>query len=459
MRFVTLSLALVLPLHAAVIGISKPAQPLTAERINTTLPAKQRTAWLEYLHRSEAQMAADKAGLAAERQGMTDIPPMPKQGFAGRAMPLHADPQFYKSEAGRHAGDIVVSFQIPSGGWSKNLAFNEPRAKGQLYATANLAPTPGNEGDFDKPRDEHWHYIGTLDNDATNTEIHFLAELSAANPGKEGDAYRASALRGIEYLLHAQYPNGGWPQVWPLEGGYHDAVTFNDNAVAESAETLTLVAKGERSAMPKRDESMSPPAPGAGAMDAPTEDYSFVPAAVRARAKAAVAKALECILAAQVRLPAADGKGTVLTVWPQQSDPLTLKPVSARNYEMEALASGESADLMEYLMSLEKPSPQVVRSIEAAAAWFEAHKIMGYVYAGGRGTPGGRKLTEKEGAGPLWSRYYSMTTGKPIFGDRDKTIHDDLMDISLERRNGYGWYGEAPKHALAQYAEWKKLHP
>jgi PelA/Pel-15E family pectate lyase len=84
---------------------------------------------------------------------------------------------------------------------------------------------------------------------------------------------------------------------------------------------------------------------------------------------------------------------------------------------------------------------------------------MGYVYAGGRGTPGGRKLTEKEGAGPLWSRYYSMTTGKPIFGDRDKTIHDDLMDISLERRNGYGWYGEAPKHALAQYAEWKKQHP
>ena len=106
--------------------------------------------------------------------------------------------------------------------------------RGQIYATANLPPTPQQDGDFDKPADEKWHYMGTLDNDSTNTEIHFLAELSAAFPGKDGDAYRASALRGIEYLLHAQYPNGGWPQVWPLEGGYHDAITFNDDAVTES---------------------------------------------------------------------------------------------------------------------------------------------------------------------------------------------------------------------------------
>jgi len=43
------------------------------------------------------------------------------------------------------------------------------------------------------------------------------------------------------YLLAAQFPNGGWPQVWPLEGGYHDAITYNDNAVIESPETLTAI--------------------------------------------------------------------------------------------------------------------------------------------------------------------------------------------------------------------------
>jgi PelA/Pel-15E family pectate lyase len=97
----------------------------------------------------------------------------------------------------------------------------------------------------------------------------------------------------------------------------------------------------------------------------------------------------------------------------------------------------------------------VVRSIDAAATWFEAHKIMGYTWSGGRGTPGGRALKASPGAGPLWARYYSLTTQKPIFGDRDKKIHDDVMELSLERRNGYGWYGAGPEKTLRAYAEWK----
>ena len=457
MRFLKLSCLLALPLHAAVIGTSKPAEPLTVARINGMLPAKQRGPWLEYMRRSESQMTADKAALAAERAGLTAIPPLPKQGATGRAVPLHRDAEFYNSAEARRIGDTILSFQIPSGGWSKNLAMTEPRLRGQLYATANLPPTPQPEGDFDKPLEEKWHYIGTLDNDATNTEIHFLAELSAAFPGKDGDAYRAAALRGIEYLMKAQFPNGGWPQVWPLEGGYHDAITFNDDAVTESAETLTLAARGKLSPLEKRDDVFGGDV--AAGSQGPSEDFTFVPQAVRVRAKAAADKALQCILATQLRLPWPDGKGTVLTIWAQQNDPLTLKPVAARNYEPEALAASESASVVDYLMSLPNPSPAVVASVDAAAAWFQAHKITGFAYAGGRGTAGGRKLVAKEDAGPLWSRYYSLTTGKPIFGDRDKTIHDDLMDISLERRNGYGWYGNGPERALSVYAEWKPKHP
>jgi PelA/Pel-15E family pectate lyase len=145
----------------------------------------------------------------------------------------------------------------------------------------------------------------------------------------------------------------------------------------------------------------------------------------------------------------------VLAVWAQQDDALTLAPVAGRNYEPASLSAGESASVMEYLMSLQHPSPAVVRSVDAAAAWFEAHKVMGYTWSGGRDTPGGRKLAASPGAGPLWARYYSIATGLPVFGDRDKTIHDDVMDLSLERRNGYGWYGVAPKRALEQYAAWK----
>jgi len=428
------------------------------------LPAAQRAPWLAYIKSSEAQMSADKASLAAEREGLATIPALPKQGFSGRAIPLHRGPEFYKSDEAKRIGDIILSFQTPGGGWSKNLAMDEPRQRGQLYATANLSPVASAKGDFDEPKDEKWHYISTLDNDATNTELHFLAELSAALPGKDGDKYRASALKGYEYLLHSQYPNGGWPQVWPLEGGYHDAITYNDDAVTESAETLANVSEAERvTSEPDEDEvagaKMMAERMGRPyvAPQATVEDYTFVPAALRARAKVAVAKALDIILKTQLRVAVPDGKGTVLTVWAQQNDPLTLEAVSARNYEMPSLSSGESASVLEYLMSIEHPSPAVVRAINAAAAWFEAHKIMGYAWTGGRGDPGGRTFKAVPGAGPLWARYYSLTTQKPIFGDRDKSIHDDVMELSLERRNGYGWYGAAPEKALTQYAEWKKV--
>jgi hypothetical protein len=452
-RSIVFFLVALLPLHASVVGVSKPAESLTEARV-MALPAAQRGVWLDYLKRSEAQKAADKRVLAAERVGMTELPPLPKQGFSSRSIPLHRDAAFYKSDEARHIGDDILSFQIASGGWSKNLDMSVPRLKGQAYATANLAPVSSGPGDFDEAQDESWHYAGTLDNDATNTELHFLAELSSAWPGPEGDKYRASFLRGIEYLLHAQYPNGGWPQVWPLEGGYHDAITFNDDAVTESAEVLTLAAKGLKVRSAGEDEAISsskmPGDATPSATQAAMEDYSFVPAALRLKAKAGAAKALECILATQVRA------GGVLTVWAQQHDPLTLKPVSGRNFEPASLSSGESASVMEYLMELPKPSAAVVKSIDAAAAWFEAHKVMGYAWSGGRGTPGGRKLTAAPGAGPIWARYYSIETGKPIFGDRDKTIHDDVMELSLERRNGYAWYGVEPAKALAEYMEWEK---
>ncbi len=436
-RTLFLSLVVLLPFHAALIGVSKPAQSLTAARV-LTLPAARRRPWLAYLKQSQAQMRADKAVLAAERVGVNEIPPLPKDSFSARSIPLHRDATFYRSDEARHIAAVILSFQTPAGGWSKNLDMGgAPRLRGQSYAAANLAPVASGPGDFDQPQDPHWHYVGTLDNDATNTELRFLAEMAAAWPGPDGDAYRASFLRGIGYLLHAQFPNGGWPQVWPLEGGYHDAITFNDDAITESAEVLKLSASGERTGL---------------------EDYSFVPPALRARAKAAATKALDCILTAQVSIPAASGRGTLLRVWSQQNDPLTLAPVAGRNFEPAALSSGESTSVMEYLMSLPSPSPAIVRSVDAAANWFEAHKIIGYTWSGGRATPGGRRLTATPGAGPLWARYYSLTTGRPIFGDRDKTIHDDVMDLSLERRNGYAWYGNGPAQALDAYAAWKLKH-
>jgi PelA/Pel-15E family pectate lyase len=425
-RIFLLAMLTATPLYSSVIGVSKPAESITAARI-ATLPQRDRPVWMAYLNRSQRQMQIDRAALAAERTAGAPEPPMPKEGFSARTMPLDRDVTWYGTADALRIADTIVSFQTPAGGWSKNLDMSAgPRARGQSYTPDNLSKHPS-EDDFDTPKDPHWNYVGTLDNDATNTELHFLARVSGATSATVGKPYRTSFLRGIRYLLDAQFPNGGWPQVWPLEGGYHDAITYNDNAVTESAALLSAVAEGNG-------------------------DYAFVPPVLRLKARLAAAHAVACILATQVVV-----KGK-LTVWAQQQDALTLAPVAGRNYEPAALSSGESADILIYLMQLPHPSSAVVATINAGAAWLKAAAITGQEWVGGRGTAGGRHLEAKSGAGPIWARYYSITTGQPVFGDRDKTIHDDVSELSLERRNGYAWYSGGAQQALDAYSVWSANH-
>jgi PelA/Pel-15E family pectate lyase len=101
--------------------------------------------------------------------------------------------------------------------------------------------------------------------------------------------------------------------------------------------------------------------------------------------------------------------------------------------------------------------PELQAAIHAAAAWLEQGAILGYEFSGAD-TPEGRTLKVKPGAGPIWARYYT-TDFKARFGDRDKTIHDNVNELSKERRNGYSWYNTAPKNALKAYAKWAKSHP
>jgi PelA/Pel-15E family pectate lyase len=161
---------------------------------------------------------------------------------------------------------------------------------------------------------------------------------------------------------------------------------------------------------------------------------------------------LDCILASQVMVK---GKRRV---WSQQHDALTLAPIAGRNYEPAALSSGESSDVLLFLMGLQHPSPAVIASVHAGVAWLKVATITGQEWVGGRGTPGGRHLEAKPGAGSIWARYYGISTGMPVFGNRDKTIHDDVSELSLERRNGYAWYSSGPQQALDIYAVWSRLH-
>ena len=51
----------------------------------------------------------------------------------------HDDPAYYGTAQARHIADVIVSFQTPAGGWSKNMSFcGELRKPGQPYAADNL---------------------------------------------------------------------------------------------------------------------------------------------------------------------------------------------------------------------------------------------------------------------------------------------------------------------------------
>ncbi len=398
------------PAYANVVGTTVPDKPLTAERV-TGHPD-----WQAYLARSQATMAADKAALSAEQPAATYTPVI--ESSAGlKTMPLDREAAWYATPQARHVADVIVSFQTPAGGWSKNSARDGAlRQKGQPFTAAHSKPAPD---------DVPWNWVGTFDNSATTTEMRFLARVAAQAPSTEGDTYRASFLRGLNYMFVAQYPNGGWPQVYPLQGGYHDAITYNDDALGDITSLLHDVAGG-------------------------TGDFAFVPPALRTQAQTAEAQAVACILATQVRI---DGK---LTVWGQQHDPLTLAPAGARNFEPASLSSSESAFLLVYLMKLKNPSPEVVASVHAGVAWVKAAALHDLAWKRG---PDGNSLVPAPGAPLLWARYYSLTTGKPIFGDRDLTIHDDVTEISAERRNGYSWYNSSAQKALDAYAKWSQAHP
>jgi PelA/Pel-15E family pectate lyase len=407
------------PVIASVVGHSEPAPSLTQARIDGRADAAR---WSDYLKRSQAQRAADKAALAAELKPGQAPPAPPPEGH-GVTMPLDRAPEWYASSEARHVADVIVSFQTPAGGWGKNQRRDgPPRQPGQPYVADNISKYLAPD-DFDTPLEPDWNYVGTLDNDATSTEMRFLGLVIAQAPGPEGDAYRQSFLRGIDYLLNAQYPNGGWPQVWPLEGGYHDAITYNDDAVTLAAGLLTDTAAGR---------------------------YPFVPPGVRARTRAASEAALRCILDTQVKIAGQP------MIWAQQHDMLTLRPVSGRNFEPAELSSDESANILMYLMSLPHPSDETVAAIKGGIAYF--HKTGLHDVAWVR-TDHGRDLIAAPGAPVLWARYYSVSTGKPVFGDRDKSVHDNVSELTLERRNGYSWFNTAPQKAIDAYADWVKAHP
>jgi PelA/Pel-15E family pectate lyase len=241
--------------------------------------------------------------------------------------------------------------------------------------------------------------------------------------------YRAAFERGLDYILKAQYANGGWPQYYPPGRKYPRYITFNDDAMVRLVEFLREV---NRSTV-----------------------YEFVGKQKRSAAMEAFDRGIQCILKCQVKV---DGK---LTAWCAQHDEIDFSPRRARSYELPSLSGGESVGIIRLLMSLESPSPQVIQAVQAAVAWFKAaelHGIRQEVRPDAKSPKGTNKVVVNDPAAPpMWARFYEIGTNRPIFADRDGVPKHDLAEIGYERRNGYAWLGYWPQHLLTnEYPAWLK---
>jgi PelA/Pel-15E family pectate lyase len=322
---------------------------------------------------------------------------------------VNQKPDWYTSPAARVMADSVLQYQSPEGAWAKNTDLS-------------VAPTPALLADIAKGGKAN-----TIDNNGTVLPLRFMALMAQAT-GRSN--YQASFQRGLDYLLAAQYPNGGWPQFYPLRPGYYSHITYNDNAMVNVLNLLRDIAAGR----------------------AP---YGFVKSGQRERSAAAVQRGLDCILRTQVRQ---NGK---LTVWCAQHDVETFKPAWARNFEPPSLSGAESAGIVQFLMSVEHPTPEIIVAVEGAVAWFESAKISGLRYRRGTNADGRRDgwVVKDETASPLWARFYELETDRPIFLGRDKAVHYALHEIEQERRAGYVYYGDWAAELIARdYPRWRARH-
>lgn len=320
------------------------------------------------------------------------------------------DDSWFASIEAKQIAENVLLYQRTIGGWTKNIQMQNSLSENEKEKLLELKSD--SEG-------------CTIDNGATCQEMFFLSKIYKQQPN---DKYKTAFLKGVMYLISAQYENGGFPQFFPLKKGYASHITYNDDATYNVLKMFQEL---------KNKTGFYSIAPSDEILNIINESFE---------------KGIDCILKTQFK------QNGVPTVWCAQHDEVTLKPANARAFELASLSGKESAKLVLLLMSIEKPSIEIVNAVDCAISWFENVKIIGFkleTFPTGEGEKTDRKWVESPDSEPLWARFMELDSNKPFFCDRDGIKKYSIAEIGSERRNGYGWYTNEPKEVLKKYKKWK----
>lgn len=261
----------------------------------------------------------------------------------------------------------------------------------------------------------------TIDNEHTVGELRYLlsAYKSSNNPN-----YLDAVLKAIDYLLEAQYDNGGWPQYYPDTSGYRHQITFNDNAMVNVMNLMWDISKSRN--------------------NTDIIDPIYVNKAITA-----FNNGIDVILQTQTIV---NGKKAA---WCAQYDEVSLLPATARSYELPSNSGSESVGIIRTLMLVENPSSEIIEAVMGAVEWFEDVKIIDIATQ----NTGSDVVVVSSPGNVIWARFYDLDTNLPFFCGRDGIKKNTIAEIEIERRTGYAWYGNWPKNLLgSEYTSWKNKH-
>lgn len=317
---------------------------------------------------------------------------------------------WYGSDEAIRIANNVVYYQRNSGGWVKNTDMDKVMTSQEIEQLLK-----------DKGKND-----ATIDNGSTATQVQYLAKVYSATKIQR---FKDSFYKAIDALLLAQYDNGGWPQYLTDTSGYRAQITYNDDAIVNILKIMDGMSKK-------------------------AEPYAFVSDDYVTKATQATQKGVDCILKTQLVVQG------VKTGWCQQYDQITMKPATARSYELPSVSGSESVKIVRYLMSIENPSAEIIDAVRCAVTWFEKVKLTGIVVKDvADPSVEGRKnriVVEDPAASPIWARFYDLDTNMPFFVGRDGIKKETFAEIELERRLGYSYYGNWPQKLIdTEYPAWE----
>ena len=321
-------------------------------------------------------------GKATSTQIWVQPPGTPTVGLAYLQAYLATGDEYYLAAAKDTAAALCYG-QLKSGGWQNCIDFDP---KGRVYHYRGGRGGGKNYSSFD--------------DDQTTAALRFLMQLDQALEFKDAKVHVACEF-ALKAVLAAQFPNGGFPQVfagpatdqpivkanfpdydWRTEGRikeYWNLYTLNDNVTGNIAETLILAHQ-----IYKDDRYLL-----------------------------AVKKLGDFLILAQLPNPQ--------PIWAQQYN-YAMQPAWARKFEPAAASGDESQEAIAALLSINNVTgdAKYLKPLPAALAYLKKAELPG------------------DGSQPQLARFYELRTGKPLYMQRKGDVYElTYSDADLPDHYGF----------------------